>query len=120
MLTPFGKLVRKRRIDAGVLLKEMADGVGLSSAFLSAVETGRKPIPPRLVDRVAEFFNMDMVEREELTKAADLSARDFKIMISRNATASDRTIASMLARNFPTLTPADKEEILKILERKRA
>ena len=45
MLTPFGQIVRKKRIDKFLTLKEMADALGVSSAFLSAVEMGRKAIP---------------------------------------------------------------------------
>ncbi len=45
MLTEFGKAIRKIRLDKGEILKDMAKRLGISSAFLSAVENGRKNVP---------------------------------------------------------------------------
>lgn len=45
MLTGIGKFLRKLRIDNEEILKDMADALGVSSAFLSAVENGRKKMP---------------------------------------------------------------------------
>ena len=42
MLTSIGRFLRKLRIDHGEILKDMADALGVSSAFLSAVENGKK------------------------------------------------------------------------------
>ena len=44
MLTEFGKFVRKLRIDNGTVLGEMAKSIAVSSAYLSAVENGKKNI----------------------------------------------------------------------------
>jgi transcriptional regulator with XRE-family HTH domain len=44
MLTPFGKKVRKLRIDVGVTLKSMADAMGVTSSYLSAIETGKRAV----------------------------------------------------------------------------
>ncbi|MFT8234171.1 helix-turn-helix domain-containing protein [Pseudomonas guariconensis] len=57
MLTEFGKTLRKIRIDNGMLLKDMATALGISPAYLSAVETGKKPIPDGFVGRVAQMLN---------------------------------------------------------------
>ena len=38
MITEYGKFLRKLRIDQGQILKTMAEKLGVSSAFLSAVE----------------------------------------------------------------------------------
>jgi len=45
MITEYGKFLRKLRIDQGQILKTMAEKLGVSSAFLSAVENGKKKIP---------------------------------------------------------------------------
>lgn len=57
MLTEFGKLLRKIRIDKGMLLKDMAGALSISPAYLSAVETGKKPIPDGFVGRIASLFD---------------------------------------------------------------
>ena len=45
MLTSLGKFLRKLRIDIGETLRDMADKLSVSSAFLSAVENGKKKMP---------------------------------------------------------------------------
>ena len=45
MLTEFGKCLRKIRIDKAELLKDMAEKLQVTSAYLSAVEHGKREIP---------------------------------------------------------------------------
>lgn len=54
LLTEFGKTARKYRIDHGLKLKDMARMVGASSATLSGVETGKKPLPDAWIPRLPE------------------------------------------------------------------
>ena len=51
-ITEFGKAVRKARIDAGVTLVGMADELGTTTSFLSAMEMGRKKIPASWVEKM--------------------------------------------------------------------
>ena len=44
MLTAYGKAARKWRIDRHMRLRDMARDLGVSVAYLSALETGRKPL----------------------------------------------------------------------------
>jgi transcriptional regulator with XRE-family HTH domain len=69
-LTDFGKTLRKLRIDHDVNLKNMADGLGVTSAFLSGVETGRKAINPGLINKISEILNLSDAESLELNSAA--------------------------------------------------
>ncbi|WP_257829286.1 Lar family restriction alleviation protein [Burkholderia glumae] len=55
-LTPFGQLVRSLRVVTGALLGDMARAMGVSSAELSAMELGRRPIAPEHVGAASEFF----------------------------------------------------------------
>ncbi len=57
-LTPYGKEVRMSRIKAEVTLADMAGFLGVTPAFLSAVETGRRRVPSGLATRVREFFEL--------------------------------------------------------------
>lgn len=65
-LTDFGKAIRKARIDAGENLGTMADELGLSPAFLSGMETGRKKIPANCVDKIQKFFASRQVSITDL------------------------------------------------------
>ena len=119
-LTPVGKVLRKARIDRDMLLKELAEKLDVSAAFLSAIEAGRKPMPRSFIDDVSEALNLDSIEQKLLRDAADQSADTVRISLGRSATAFDRSLASVLARNFDTLDAAQKEAIHKILRREKS
>src|SRR5687768_4485645 len=44
-MTPFGERVRRLRRERGLLLKDMAAHLGVSSAYLSALERGERGKP---------------------------------------------------------------------------
>lgn len=117
-MNPFGKEARKLRIDHDLLLKDVADRLEVSPAFLSAVEAGRKAIPPGFVNRVAEAMGLNSEERMRLQVAADRSAREQKITFGSQTSTVARETASMLARNFDSLTEEDFKKIRAVLERR--
>src|SRR4051812_27401640 len=98
MLTPLGKALRKLRIDRGWLLKDMAEGIGGATSFLSGIETGRKAIPPDFMQKIFAFADVPGDERPALLRAAELSRREFTIKISEDFTDADRETAELLAR----------------------
>jgi transcriptional regulator with XRE-family HTH domain len=116
MLTDFGKLVRKHRIDAGMRLRAMAESLGVSAAFLSAMETGRKPVPAETAKRIADILSLDLEERSQLLSAAEASRAEFKIRPGKGAGQLDREVAAMFARQFPTLSKEALASIKRILE----
>jgi transcriptional regulator with XRE-family HTH domain len=72
-LTDFGRAVRKARLDAEETLSTMADGLNVSPAFLSAMETGRKNISDDWVSKITQFFTERKVKVEKLGIYADVS-----------------------------------------------
>ncbi|MBK8160292.1 MAG: helix-turn-helix transcriptional regulator [Rhodospirillaceae bacterium] len=118
-LTPFGRLVRKHRIDAGLLLKDMAEQLRRSAAFLSAVEMGEKPIPAGLAKQIAEYLKLDHEKTGELEEAAERSQREYRITVGRGASDSQREVAAMFARRFSSLTPEDLEQFKDVLTKRQ-
>ncbi len=118
MITPFGKCVRKLRIDRNMLLKDMADRLQKSSAYLSAVESGRKPVPPQLVEDIAAALHLNLAEKAELVKSADESQGVITIQVLPEADLHARSMVAMLARRFNTgtLNPAQVQKIEDILK----
>ena len=55
-LDKFGKLIRDIRITRSLLLHDMANDLGLSSAELSAIECGRKPIPDWFIPALKQHY----------------------------------------------------------------
>ena len=64
--TGFGVLLRKHRLDRGETLYAMAKAVGVSSSFLSAVETGQKAAPDELVNKLIAHLNLDWVDAADI------------------------------------------------------
>lgn len=56
-LSKFGAKVREYRRAYGVTLSTMASSLGASTAFLSAMETGRSKIPMDWVEKIATYFS---------------------------------------------------------------
>lgn len=117
MLTPFGKTVRKLRIDRGVRLKEMAESLGVSSAYLSAVETGKKAVSEDLVARVAGYFELAKEGLQELLELAKQSRPQVTIGLT-GLSGKQREAAVEFARRFPELGEEELSKIKEILERK--
>ncbi len=120
MLTPLGKVLRSLRMDRGWLLKDMADGAGVSSAFLSAVETGRKQSPADLIERIIEWGNLSEEEIKSIDSAYAKTARDFRINVPANMSSGDREAAALLARTFGNLPSDEIAAIREIIERRKS
>jgi len=73
-MTPFGERIRELRAKKQVTMKEMAKAIGVSSAYLSALEHGNRGRPSwYLLQRTISYFNIIWDDAEELVKLARLS-----------------------------------------------
>ena len=73
-MTPFGKRLRELRQERGLSAKDMAAGLGVSPAYLSALEHGKRGKPnKRFVHRVCQYLGIIWDEAEALQKVAALS-----------------------------------------------
>lgn len=73
-MTPFGEKLRAMRKSRGLTLREMAKAVGVSGAYLSALEHGKRSRPSwHLVQRIISYFNIIWDDAEELARLARLS-----------------------------------------------
>lgn len=73
-MTPLGAKIRELREKRGVSLKDMAAALSVSSAYLSALEHGKRGKPTWfLVQRIITYFNVIWDEAEEIQRLAELS-----------------------------------------------
>ena len=114
MLTEFGQFLRKLRIDYNELLKDMADKLGVTSSYLSAVETGKRNIPDGWVEKISQFYGLGMFEQDALKDAAANSALAVTMDLS-NMVPKRRETASLFARKFDTVDDSTIEAIRKLL-----
>lgn len=73
-MTPFGAKLRELRFSRQVTLRDMAKALNVSSAYLSALEHGKRGRPPwHLVQGVIAYFNVIWDEAEDIVKLARVS-----------------------------------------------
>jgi transcriptional regulator with XRE-family HTH domain len=106
-MTPLGARLRAMRAERGITLKQMALALNVSSAYLSALEHGRRGKPTwYLLQRIIAYFNVIWDEAEDLQRLAEVS--DPKIAIDTAGLAPEATeLANLLAREIANLTPED-------------
>ena len=118
MLTEFGQFLRKLRIDCNEFLKNMAEKLGVSSSFLSAVETGNRNIPDGWVDKISQLYGLDMIQKELLQDAAFNSARSVTMNLTKMVPKRRETV-SLFARTFDDVDDTTVEEIRRLLNKKQ-
>jgi transcriptional regulator with XRE-family HTH domain len=118
-MTPFGARVRQLRRERGLLLKEMAAYLGVSSAYLSALERGERGKPTwTLLQGVLHYFRIIWDEADELVRLADLS--DPRVRIDARGLEPDTVLfANRLARELRSLSGEDIAAMTVVLERAR-
>lgn len=110
MLTAFGKILRKLRIDSGEILLTMAARLGVTASYLSAVETGKRGVPDNWVDRLMALYCLDEQTKSELQEAALQLKKSVLLKLAGVETERKET-AVMFAREFENL---DNEALARI------
>lgn len=115
-MTPLGARLREMRAERGVTLKEMAHAIGVSAAYLSALEHGKRGAPTWfLVQRIIVFFNIIWDDAEELCRLAQSS--DPRIKIDTSGAIPEATaFANLLARSVGDLAADDFAQMSEIVE----
>ena len=106
-MTPLGRKMRELRESRGKTLKQMAGALNVSSAYLSALEHGKRGKPTYiLLQRIIQYFNVIWDEAEELHRLADLS--DPRVTVDTAGLSPEATeFANRLARDISRLEPED-------------
>ncbi|MCT7376230.1 helix-turn-helix domain-containing protein [Chelativorans salis] len=99
-MTPFAARIRQMRRERGLTQKEMATALGVSPAYLSALEHGRRS-PPNwaMVQKIIGYFNVIWDEADELQHLATLS---HPRVVVDTAGLSDKAtaLANLIARHI--------------------
>ena len=113
MLTAFGKFCRKLRIEHEAILKDMADKLGVTPAYLSAVEVGKRNIPAEWFNTITSIYALSVNEQQDLQEAIDSSIKQIKIDLD-NYSERQKQTAAMFARKLSTLNDTELEKLFKI------
>ena len=115
-MTPFGEKLRSLRAERNVTLKDMAKALNVSSAYLSALEHGKRGRPSwHLVQGVIAYFNIIWDDAEELVKLARVSHP--RISIDTAGLSPKATeLANRLAQGISKIDDKTLTKILAVLQ----
>jgi transcriptional regulator with XRE-family HTH domain len=115
-MTPFGARIREMRAKRGIALKDMAAELGVSPAYLSALEHGKRGRPNwALVQKIISYFNVIWDEAEELSRLARLSHP--RIVIDTAGLDPKATeLANRLAAEIREMPEAEIDKLLGMLK----
>lgn len=118
-MTPFGRAMRELRQRKGITQRALAQAIGVTPAYLSALEHGRRGRPTfELLQRIAGYFNIIWDEAEDLFRLADAS--DPRVVVDTAGLAPEYTLlANELSKRIRTLPPDVVDQMIKLLKRRQ-
>lgn len=116
-MTTISRLLRMIRLHNGEVMLDMANKLGVTSAFLSAVENGRKPAPSNWITKLIELYDLDQSQQAELQEAFDETVKQIRIPVE-GALPQKRDLALSFARRFDELGKDEIEAMMRILSKK--
>lgn len=114
-MTPFGARMRSLRQARGITLKQMAADLGVSSAYLSALEHGHRGRPSwLLLQRICGYLNIIWDDADALADLARLSHP--RVTIDTAGLSPRATLlANELGRRIDKLDETKLDQMLKLL-----
>jgi transcriptional regulator with XRE-family HTH domain len=102
-VTPFGEKIRQMRQARGISLKKMAQDLGVSSAYFSALEHGHRGRPGAgLAQQICGYFELMWDEAEELRRLAEVS-HPRVVVDTAGLNAKATLLANILSQNIKDL-----------------
>lgn len=111
-LSRFGIFCRKLRLENHELLYDMAEKLGVSSAFLSKVENGRGKPPASWKEKLISLYHLDEAEIKELD-ASLYEAENFKSIDISQFSDENKALMWSFARKLDSL---DHKKLKKFLD----
>lgn len=119
-MTPFGVKLRTLRARRGVTQKQMAAALGVSPAYLSALEHGKRGVPAwPMLQKIIGYFNIIWDEADQLEYLARLSNPRIMIDTGRVSPAAVELI-NLLASRIGELDGDTISRLKRILDEETA
>lgn len=117
MLTDYGKELRKLRIDRGEILKDMADKLGMTPSYLSAIESGKRTIPNELTSKLRTLYSLNS---EETNILKDVEEKTNKLVTLNldGVTDEKQELAIKFARSFEKMDDETAKQVKNWLKSK--
>ena len=115
MYTELGKFLRHLRIENKENLKMMATKLEISSAFLSALENGKKSMSDKLKEKLIEVYKLNETMIIELDEAIYITNQNVSINLI-DSSLEKQKLGILFARSFNDLDENKLARIRSILK----
>ena len=114
-MTPFGLKLRQLRRQIGVTLQDQAETLGVSAAYISALEHGQRGKPsPAFVDQICVWLGLIWDDAEQLKYLAQMSHP--KPTVKTGGLSAEATfLANVLSQNIDRLSESQCEALNDVL-----
>lgn len=119
MLTELGKYLRRYRINNGLLLKDMANALNITPAYLSAIENGKRPPTTELINKIEQVFHFTENETKDLMDTYYQTINEITIN-TKSANDKQTDLGLVFARKIDSLSDEQISKIYQILRHKNA
>ena len=117
-MTPFGRKMRTLRMEKGLTQNQQAEYLGVSKAYISALEKGSRGRPSGpLVDQICAWLGLIWDDAEELKRLASLSHPKPTIN-ARGSSAEAVYLANFLTQNIDRLSSADCQLVIDLIAKR--
>lgn len=115
MLTTLGKFLRTIRLDRDEVMKMMADKLGVSSAFLSAVEHGKKQMPSTWQTLLPREYAFSDEEKKRFDEVVASSVSMLQVDLA-GLEDEQKNLVVMFARTLPGLSKQKVRSVYKVIQ----
>lgn len=115
-MTPFGQKMRELRRAKGVTQRQMAEALGVSPSYLSALEHGHRGVPNwALIQKIVGYFHIIWDEAEALQRLAEASHP--RVVVDTAGLHPEATrLANLLERHIGELSTDAIAELIRHIE----
>ena len=111
----FGKELKKLMIENDENLINIADYLGVSIPFVSAVISGKKNVPDGWVEKISIHYKLDFQNQNYMRDLGEKSKNILKINLT-NCSNQQRGLALQLQRNLSNLNDSEIKKLMDILK----
>ncbi len=112
-----GRFLRKLRIDKGEILYDMAQKMNCSTAFISALELGKRQVTKEFRDKLCEVYSLSPEQCAEFDDAISLAKDKVEIGL-QGLSQNSREMLLAFARKMQTLNDEESSKLMEFLTRR--
>lgn len=114
--TEFGKYFKILRVKNDEILMDATEYLGVSTAYISAVEHGMRSIPSSWYEILCDHFKLEKEEKNKLKKAIENSQTTIKFDLSQ-IEPEKRELLMTFQRSFNSLSKEQIKELNEIMNK---